>query len=66
MRGMHNLRAGRATKTIVSSATKVYHRMQFPPFCKVRERTAGGYSVITWSAHSISDTKTGGLPNFAP
>jgi hypothetical protein len=24
------------------------------------------YSVITWSAHSTSDTKIAGLPNFAP
>jgi len=24
------------------------------------------YSVMTWSAHSISETKIGGLPNFAP
>lgn len=24
------------------------------------------YSVITWSAHSISDTNIVGLPNFAP
>jgi hypothetical protein len=25
-----------------------------------------GYSVMMWSAHSISETKTGGLPNLAP
>ena len=24
------------------------------------------YSVMTWSAHSMSETKTGGLPNLAP
>ena len=24
------------------------------------------YSVMMWSAHSISETKTGGLPNLAP
>jgi hypothetical protein len=29
-------------------------------------KTANGYSVMMWSAHSMSETKTGGLPNFAP
>lgn len=24
------------------------------------------YSVMMWSAHSINETKSGGLPNFAP
>ncbi len=28
--------------------------------------TFRNYSVITWSAHSISDTNIVGLPNFAP
>jgi hypothetical protein len=28
--------------------------------------TCVNYSVITWSAHSTSETKMGGLPNFAP
>jgi hypothetical protein len=35
-------------------------------FMAVSQMGKSYYSVITWSAHSISDTNIVGLPNFAP
>jgi hypothetical protein len=46
------------SRTCITSR-QLFCQLSFVPTCI-------NYSVITWSAHSTSETKMGGLPNFAP
>lgn len=54
-RAASNLRFSKLT-ALLHGGPSLFHARNLPAI----------YSVITWSAHSTSDTKIGGLPNFAP